>query len=117
MKSVTVRVADVLPILKTNLETHRKDYEESLKGYQEQGIEKLKWQLEQMTKDSKFIPYWNLPLPQNHEAEYQQVIRMFELSSEELVELSHQEFKQYVMDEWTWKPGFESTKASYHGVK
>ncbi len=46
--------------------------------------------------------------PVSHEKDYVMAIRMLEMSVDKKVQLSTQEFNQYVLDEWSWKQAFTS---------
>jgi len=51
--------------------------------------------------------------PMNQTPEYDQAIRMLEMSVEDEVELTAGEFSQFVMDRWHWKQQFSATNSAY----
>jgi hypothetical protein len=50
--------------------------------------------------------------PTSHEKDYDKIIRMLELSVDEQITLSDQDFEQYVLDQWSWKGEFETVFSS-----
>lgn len=57
---------------------------------------------------------FNLAVPKNHAKDYDQVIKMVEMSVDDTLKLRADEFACYVMDDWEWKPDFEATKSIYN---
>jgi len=56
---------------------------------------------------------FGLALPQSYEKAYDQIIKMLEMSSDEIIKLSSDEFACFVMDDWDWKESFKNTTMSY----
>ncbi len=115
MKSVKVNRDELKAILATNRVTHLADHEEAVAGYKEALeaalVQKLDW-----LRNAKTLPsqhFEKLPIPSSHEDDYERVIRMLDLSTENEIELSAQEFTQYVLDDWGWKQAFNATTMNY----
>ncbi len=51
--------------------------------------------------------------PVSYEDSYKRAIRMLELSVDDIIEIEEDVFNQLVLDEWSWKRGFEMAGAMY----
>jgi hypothetical protein len=45
--------------------------------------------------------------------DYDRVIRMLEMTVDEIITIGAVEFQQYVMDDWTWKEQFTASNSAY----
>ena len=113
----TVKKVDLLKELKINLHNHTTEYEEAIKAYKEEAIKKL----EKMLKDARKVEVGEeitvcttLPFPENHEKDYTAVIKQIEMDVREQIELTQTEFRQYVMDEWSWTDRFKNSIETYN---
>ena len=123
----TVKVAELLDILKKNRDEHMATYEEAVKEY----TKKLSARLDEigdalklranallastdpLNTDFRQIDTISLPVPEQHKADFDKVIRMMELNIEPTITLEEFEFNQYVMNEWAWQRQFLASTASY----
>ena len=113
MKSIKAKVSEVLDILKKNRDLHREIFIAAQKIYRSEVIRKLDQAL-QAAKDGKEFPsYIQIPEPEDHTKDYDRVIRMLELSTEETIELSEQEVEVYVMDRWSWSHSWAASNIRY----
>ena len=55
----------------------------------------------------------DLKYPEDHSAEYERAIRSIELNVYDKIELTEQEFNQYVMNDWSWKNSFVTSSQGY----
>ena len=142
MRDVKVKRDDLLKIIRTNREKHIVEYDEAIAGYKEMAMELIskkeaeaRKSLEQRlaavriqvediaSADPEDIlggivtiigaMQFNLPVPQNHSKDYDQVIRMLELSVDGEISIRSDEFACYVMDDWDWKTDFTNVSNSY----
>lgn len=117
MNTVRVSVPKLVQTMKENRDRHQKQYEEALEGWQEDVITELTRNLEAAKADGVDLEQYlsvHLPKPRNYTETYDQVIQMLEFGLAEEVELSSQEFSQYVMDNWNWKAQFSHTHQLYN---
>lgn len=82
-------------------------------------VAKLKSLLEKATleaeKDTpKFDTRVDLAEPSSYVNSYDTAIRMLQMSTDDIIELSQQEFSQYVEDNWAWQGMFKSTTSFYN---
>lgn len=118
MQTVTINKGRLLTIVIENRDKHLADYAEAERGYQSEIVKVLSRYLEQV--QSKKIPkdfnaIFEIPRPENHVKDYNTIIGMLELSVDQEISLSQQDFKLYVQDEWSWKRAFETVTSNYKG--
>ncbi len=114
-RNATVRrfpKAEILEILRKNRETHIKNAEEAQEIYQKQVVKHLQEQIERVSNGDPLVPFAK-QAPRTFEKEYNKFIRMFELQVGDEVELTTEEFNQFVMDEWGWSQQFAMTTMQY----
>lgn len=51
--------------------------------------------------------------PMDQTRDYDRAIRMVDLDTRDTLELEESEFRQYVMDDWTWKQQFNHSNRAY----
>ena len=101
MQKVTVKKETLLKALKENKTKHLSGFEKSMNQYQKRLVKILSAKLEEAKKPGKKVNLnFNLYPPSDHSGEYESVIKMLEMGEETTVELSQNEFQQYVLDEW-----------------
>lgn len=118
MRSVKIYTSKLLETLKNNREKHIADYKEAMKGFREDAIAAMEKNLA-LAKDGKGINLYinNVVLPTSYEDSYNTIIKMLEFSTDTTVELTMQEFSQYVEDKWAWKQTFAETAAFYNNKR
>jgi NOL1/NOP2/fmu family ribosome biogenesis protein len=114
MQSVKVYTVTLLNVLKENREKHLKDYNSASKIFIQDAIAKLQEMLKTAKTEKRIIHSLGLVEPKSYVDSYDTAIKMLEMSVEEVIELTQQEFTQYVEDNWNWKSQFVSTTAFYN---
>jgi len=112
MREVTVESSALLASLKENRGQHEKEfrrlkhvYVDTVKGILTKALEEL---------GVGDMPVLTIPeQPRSHLREYDQAIRMVEMSTDTKITLSNREFAEFVMDEWDWKQQFDLMKTAY----
>ncbi|MBE7465627.1 MAG: hypothetical protein HS116_19305 [Planctomycetes bacterium] len=104
---------DILRAVTVNRATHAKKYEVARAKYMKALTEKLKRMLGQVVEGQDVV--LNIPLrkPVEFLKEYDQAIRMLELTCDEDIELDGTTFARLVLDDWPWKEDFASSTGSY----
>jgi hypothetical protein len=105
--------ADVLKALKKNRSEHAKIVHEAQSGYRERAIELTKKLLDDLKAGKSVSLVINLPLPVNHLDEFDQVIRMLELSKGNEVDLDGNEFRCFMLNKWGWQHQFLASNVMY----
>lgn len=126
MDKLKFKRSKLLESVRDNRDKHQREYKEAVDGYRDEVIEQLKkkinlYQTELARWKSaetviEIDPYVSLGLrkPEQYLKDYDRVIKMLDMSHEDEIELNHQEFAQYVMDDWAWKEQFSTTTALYN---
>lgn len=116
MKSVKVSKVDLLVALRDNRSGHRAIFEEALEGYKDTVLGLLSQHVKDVKAGKVKMIQVFLPEPEDHTKDYDRVIRMVEMSLEDELELDQSEFRQYVMDDWSWKNQFLTSNSTYSGT-
>ena len=85
------------------------------KKFREQGfvVEELDRRLEDAKNGRKINLYFELVEPMNQTSDYKRAIGMLEMSVEDVIELTQDEYSCYVLDEWRWSGQFAITSSRY----
>jgi hypothetical protein len=113
MKTVKVKRDDLLKVVEKNRGEHRSLFERALVGYREEVIKRLDEMIENAKKNKRIEQWVGLEEPQDMTKEYDRVILMLKMSTEEVIELSSSEFAQYAMDDWSWKAAATASNIKY----
>ena len=113
MQTINIKVSDLLPIVKQNLEKHNNVYEAAVSGYWIKAESELNNKIIQIQKKEKIEPHLNVNYPTSYSDEYKKVIRMLELTSDNTVQLTANEFDAYVRNHWQWRYSFLSSNMGY----
>jgi hypothetical protein len=103
MQKVKIKRGELMAAISANREKHRAIFLEAQEGYRLEVVAELERRLQDARSGKRIIRAIALPEPMDYTAEYNRVIRMLEMSVDEIVELSATEFDQFVMDNWAWK--------------
>ena len=116
-KGTRVKRDELLEVLKKNRATHRETFERATIGYRKRAIEELDISLRDACEGKKIRRSIGLVEPMDQTKDYDRVIRMLEMSVDEVVTIEAHEFAQYVMDDWSWKEQFTASNSTYLGVE
>lgn len=102
--------------LEENLNDHKELYAEALRVWKDD-YQKYVKEFASKVKGGDFKQSFYPPTkPTSYAKEYEQVIAQLDMSSDENIELNRNEFRQYVLDEWSFNPSFYTsfvTASSY----
>ena len=110
---VKVKVEDLLLALRENRETHHSTFERAFEGYRKMVVAALEKNLAAAKDGKKIVTVVRYQAPEDHTEEYDQVIQMLEMCEDETIEVTQEQFAQYVQDSWGWKHNFESVSTMY----
>lgn len=113
MQEVTVSRLDLIRRIVENRERHHKIVEEALVGYRKAVIEELDKMIAFAKEGRKIQTRVGLIQPQDHTVDYDAVIDMLTMSTDDTIVLSQSDFRAYVRDEWAWKGQFLMSNSSY----
>ena len=112
---LTVRVEkqNLLDTLKSNKIKHYKDYQKAKKGFITLLRKELKDMLEDLDNGHSVELRFDNTKPQSFINDYDEVIEMLEMSVDTQLEVTHEQFKKWVKDDWDWKSGWSSSNSIY----
>lgn len=113
MNIVTVKRGQLLSILKENREKHREIFLKAIDGYRKHAIEHLSSMLQDAKDGKRIRRSLELPVPMDQTPEYDRVIGMLNMSIDDQITLSSNEFACYVQDDWSWKEQFTHSNTRY----
>jgi hypothetical protein len=116
MNDVRMDKTVLISIIKLNKDKHVKEYNEAVIGYRESVAKELQTKLDICKSGGNFSMGSSLDKPQCFENEYNVVLRKLELSLDVTIELNDTQFKNFVLDEWSWTSSFKSTSAIYNNM-
>lgn len=97
----------------SNRNAHRDLFIKAQEGYRKAVISELDRMLVEAREGKSIRRTITLPEPSDHTKDYDRVIRMLEMSTDETIDLKACEFDNYVMDNWEWKALAINTSAFY----
>jgi hypothetical protein len=108
MEKLKVDKAKLIKVLVQNKDQHVADYKIALDGYRvslKKAISKKSKELKESSDEDleKFNFYLNVVKPENHVKDFETVIGWLNWSIESEVAISENEYKQYFLNEWSWK--------------
>ena len=113
MKEVTVNKKELLDRVQLNRKDHRDLFLEAQKGYRKAVIKELDEMLKDARDGSPIRVQVQLVEPQDHTDDYDRIIDMLEMSTDEKIVLNSREFENYVRDSWDWTAFAAMTNSSY----
>jgi hypothetical protein len=113
MENQKVDKAKLLAILRINRERHKAVFDEAVAGYKIQATKLLKEHLLRVQAGKNVRVHIVLTQPVNQTRSYDRIIGMLEMALAEEVELSEEDYQQYVMDDWSWREEFLTSNARY----
>ena len=113
MRTVMVRKEELVEILLKNRERHGDVFEKSYKKFMRAVEEELEARLGRIRRGKSVNLHIRLPEPRDMTDTYDRALQMLEMETREEIELSEQEFQQFVQDDWSWKREFVSTASTY----
>ena len=110
---VRIKKDELLKALKKNREQHEGIFLEAQKLYRKETIRKLDQLLNEARNGQKIPSNISLSPPVNHNDDYDRVIKMLEMSVDNVFQLSQTEFTQYVQDDWDWSQSWANSNYNY----
>jgi len=113
MRQVRIERVDLLEALKQNLTGHRHIFLEAQEGYRKMMMEELTRMLEEAAAGKQIRRQVTIPEPTDHSEDYESVILMLEMCVDKVIEITVEDFQQFVMDNWGWKRKWTDVTSSY----
>lgn len=113
MNTMKIPKEKLVTILVENRVKHRSLFLKAQEVYRELVIKELDFMLEEAKKGSTIRRRVNLAAPADHTEDYDKMLGLFALSSDTHVELTLNEYNQYVNDNWAWSAADNALKQNY----
>ena len=104
---------ELLKILKENRQKHSDNYDKAKVGFRKLLIQELEKKLASANAGKKVALSFKNRKPDNNLDDYDEVIGMLELDTNNIVELDAQQYKQYVKDDWAWSGNWTASNSLY----
>lgn len=111
MRIVRIDKERLLEIIEANKEKYVADLREARAAYLLKAKEELSAALKNVTAFNSVHVLIQAPVDQT--AEYNKVIQMLELTTDTVIELTNNEFDQFVNNEWNFVHNLRALSASY----
>lgn len=114
LNNLTMQKDVLLKIVKNNRVCHKIEYEEAFEHYRILQLAKIKESVEKFKDEpcAKNLPE-RLQMPVEHLDDYDEVISALEHMENNSVELSENQYRQYVLDKWTFSESFKNINSTY----
>lgn len=103
----------VLDVVQANRATHRALYEKAMEGYKIQVIDVLTERLEQIKNNDPRQVTLNLPLPEDHTEDYDEIIGMLRSNKADEIILGQHAYRTYILDKWGWSDNWTASNTGY----
>lgn len=118
MQKIKIKKSELLKKIKANYSKHMEDFHNAKVGYKQKvavAVKKFYAKAVIDIENDKPAPHFSpFTFPANYESDYKTAINMLELSVDKFIELTREEFKNYVQDEWAWKAQFTNMVTGYY---
>jgi hypothetical protein len=113
LKPFRIKKEQLIEGVRQNRDAHRSVYESAMAGYRNAATQFFTEQLERALQSRPFMTMFTEPMPEDHTEDYDVMLDGWTMTEDDEIELSVQEFRQYVRDEWGWKREFTATASNY----
>ena len=116
MNEVRMDKSVLLAAMEANLDTHMEAYETALAGWKADYQAQLQAACQDLANwDGKTVFQMEERRPKSYESDYTTMISMIENDVRGDIELTPQQFKEYVLNEWAWSANFNFSNSKYLG--
>lgn len=115
MEYANVPRLTLLSLIKANRDNHRDEFIKAQDVYRKLVIAELDKMLESAKSDSNILRHVNLKAPVDHTDDYDKLIGLLELSTDESTALTTSEYWAYVKDQWNWAKD-QAVNSTYRSI-
>ena len=121
MEKIKVKKEKLISVLKENKIKHIEDYEKAVLGYKinvKKALSVKQKELKNLPllELGKFNPSLDIFMPTSHENDFDTVIGMLEVCEDTEILINNDEYKQYYLNEWSWKRGWYLSNSANVGI-
>jgi hypothetical protein len=115
MNGVKIKKSELLDALRKNLQQHKTDVLDALRLRRLEVDAQLSDVMDKIKRDENYQPQrsFSFPIPEDNSREYEKVIRMVEMTQDDVIELDEDQFDKLVMDNWSFKHELMQTSSFY----
>lgn len=115
MNNIKVKREALLKTLQNNLKMHRAAVVEASAARRQEILEYFTDTAAHIERDPNYQPKESItfPKPKDNSSDYERAIRMVEMTTDEVIELTEDQFDKLVMDNWGWKQELLRTSSMY----
>lgn len=116
MKEVKVKKTDLLRHLMDQRDLHVEEHKQAMQNWRQKVVEKVSAEAERLSNDNEEVDlYFLTPLskPTSYEEDYESAINICEWHEEEVMDLTFEQFSQWVEGNWRWRQDFLRSNAAY----
>lgn len=113
MNTVKVEKSKLLEVVRANRENHKKIFTEAQENYRTAVIAELDRMLAEAKSGARIRRAVSLVEPIDQTREYDSAIRMLEMSTDDVIELTTSQFNNLVLDDWSWRHQFLASNRLY----
>jgi hypothetical protein len=111
--SIKANKADLIAQIQKNRDAHREVFLKAHKAYGEALDKALEARLSAHRRGEHITLYFDLPEPEDHTKDYDVVLGMLNLSVDDQLVITDDQYRQFMLDDWGWKQVFEGTVSRY----
>ena len=114
--TITVKKEDLLKALVSNRAQHAETYILGVKQYKLECLEILQQRIDTINADGVKLQAFlcfSVVAPKSYITEYDTVIGMLEMATEDEFTIDGSTYRAWVKDEWEWKDAFETNTVGY----
>lgn len=117
MKTVTVDKDKLLEVVKANRAKHREIFLQAQEEFRKRAIDELEQRLADAREGKHFDQHLGMVEPVDRTQDYDRIISMLEMSVDDQVDLTQDEYAAYVMDDWSWKRQWVQANSAYVAIE
>ena len=111
-RTIKVKKENLIKQIKENKAKHIEEYEKAVVAYKKEALKQLS-KLTDKVNDGALDIKLNLITPVNNSDNYDKIIEMFEWEVSDVVDLTQDEFKEYVQDETDFAVSAKLSNTAY----
>lgn len=109
--TIKIKKEDLLKAIKSNRDKHALEYRKAKAGFRKLLEEELNAKLKAVVEGKSVELTFKSVKPTSHLKEYDDIIGMLELSTDTEFEINHEQYRQYVKNEWEWERVWHASNA------
>jgi hypothetical protein len=111
---VLMKKEELLAVLEKNKAEHVAIFNEAVEGYKKSVVAAIVRVEKKWNETNELdVSILHLAQPQSYETQYEEAIEMVKFTQEPVITLGQTEFRQYVLDKWSWMGSFGATSSGY----